>query len=143
MDMKMKKKTVIVLSSILVGILSLTAFGYFRFFGPIAVNLDEDKIDRIGFSHFSLGGDLVTTYLDASEKEPIIEQLQAIRFRKTLGGCRCMGTAHVVIEYWDNSQVKFDGFYLDKISSGGDTTVYPTQRFDAVIGELYQEYILD
>jgi len=141
--MKMKKKTVIVLSSILVGILSLTAFGYFRFFGPILVNLSSESVERIGFIHPEAGEEWETTYIDPIEKEPLLEELREIKYRKSLPGCRCMGEAFLFIEYFDESYVKFDGYYLEKVSSGGDTTSYPTQRFDAVIAQLYHEYILD
>lgn len=141
--MKKNKKIPIILSAVLVFILSVTLFGYFRFFGPISVNLSSVTIEKIGFLYFSNEGDWVTAYVDESEKEPLLQELHEIKFRKTMAKCLCMGEAKVIIEYLDESQVKFDGFYLEKTSSSGQVKYYPLRRFDHVVAQLYEDYIVE
>ncbi len=141
--MKKNKKTSIVLSAVLVFILSATLFGYIQFFGPISVNLSSEKIERIGFIHPEAGEEWETTYIDSIEKEPLLEELREIKFRKSLPGCRCMGEAFVFIEYQDESKVKFDGFYLKKTNTQGKVTSYALRRFDHVVAQLYYDYVIE
>ncbi len=141
--MAKNKKITIIVSAVLVFILSFTLFGYFQFFGPISVNLESETIDQIGFMHFSNEGDWQTIYVNESEKEPLLQELQDIKFRKTMGECRCMGEAKVFIEYRDESQVKFDGFYLEKTSSSGQVKYFPLRQFDEIVSQLYIDFIIE
>ena len=137
------KKTTIFISAVSAFVLATTLFGYFQFFGPISVNLKSENIERIGFIHPEGGEEYETFYIDPIKKEPLLEELRDIKFRKTFLKCRCMGDAFVVIEYQDESKVKFDGFYLKKTDTQGKVTSYALRRFDHVVAQLYQDYMIE
>lgn len=132
--MKKKKQVIVIILSALFVLIGSASY---MLFGPIYVNFNSEKIAALSFTI----PNEETIEVEEAHKDELIQKFDKINYFRMPMRCKCAGSVKVIIDYENQNQVEFDGYYLKKTYKNGRTISHPTKNIAASIYEIYLEYV--